>query len=1671
MFFRRVFSRKPASSNGFVNHQTQDSEENPRFLDHKYPGSAKFHARRLSSGGLEDQRHHGRMLNVIQLTPLWEHIIRTGHLPPSLNVSDLFGEFQERLSDPEWQVRQHALRVLVDVLLVLGQRADLHVAPLMGVLVENLGHSAPAVRKGALDALRVYIAESAMPETVLLEIIDLGMEYPHDDPFGGRLTVGTMLSLPALVQATQPTPKRYHILRSAVEALLEKTVQITYQEVALKILLKIRDFVGQEDFYDAMPHSARRNFELLCNVYALTESPSRDSGIDLHTPSSGESKHSWKNPQKPLSVVSIPPSDSSSTDQSQDVQWKVTTNHMTSASPGKSITSEDGGCCKEMKNCSMEEIPMDDLPPAKIIMETEIKINQDTAVTMRILEADPNSSMETSMENRSHEDESEEEVTIVAPPDPKPPAIVEELEVEARRTPKRVHFGGEVVKMRTPDSDNVTQSDGDDQIRPVIMTIATPPSSGRSTPQIPSQNPSPMNHLSINIPNDNTKPTILRPRTATLSKNTPPTPPSTAGNSPDRERLSRHKSASPHHHQMRRFSFTNDLLSPKNEHRPIEVMHNLQRSPMVSPIPMRSRDNSEDSQKETPMMNNEETWRDETLNQKRTVKSWEDLKLVDESVSRELKSGDWRLRSRALYKLEDALRSTENLAAVQPYLDSLLRTLLSSERHPDVCEDKRRILANLISRLPLENLENRTAQIVMGLCRQGGPTSNSVAKSLMQRLPPAAIVLRLLSDEFLSIRSSKFRENALQMVLYALMTFPSTYFDVTTCVMRTTQAAIDRKKRVRQAALDVLAVLGQISSPKVVMDVVNEVAATRADGNTLSAAVKARLSRKQLPMIRSDGSIQYGLKLPSPQANFSIFGADIEWITAGDGSVSPTALKNKRSQKTTPPDDSNNRAIAEGSTQMNYFLARRMKMSEESGGGGRAHNDTQNSAMDNRSSRLKDDDRGTQFIVATAIPVHQQMPPISNGGFRSHHYQSHALQAHSFPELSKVSATGSQKTSSRPTQTTLEFMEIQRPSKLPVASRFPAMDSGRNGENSASKGANIDNPYAALSNRVSFVRIPNQKNGTMTDPQGTPNNQSTFAESHRPVTHPAFEKAVLTKRFSVPERLNAVPERQSHINHSGNKYQHTVTQAHMEAEQRPISGSGAKEGAAILGRFSMAAQPDAPDVVAAAAAAVVAEQLAVSPKKTVLVMENLEEEYEDRSSVTSSNGEKSSNLSPHSTPTRVVSTGSLELKTEEEPFAENDAVPSRAQSAHSLVDLKTSRTSSRPTTSHSLRDNILIQSMTPKSGSETRPTTPTIPPLESEVISTNSVEAASDVDETVQAALNVLEKRHALDEFHASSNLDSQIEDGDSKSTSSSQSEVGVVDEVDHVTSANERSFDSQVLPFVAESKSAPSKVTRPPILRRSRKVSPLKATPSLANCRTKSLELYPSTLRRFDKPKEAFALTLNQLESSSWESSMSGLKNFVRLIRHHPELVEQQIHLLAGTLAKHVRNLRSQVARAACQASGEFFTTHRKSLEQEADDLVTTLLHRTADTNKFLRSDATKALELMCENLTLTKVIHLLTSRGATHPNAIVRTTTAKLLTKVIEVAGYEKIFNSSRETRDKVIMTGANLLTEGSLETRNYAKHMFRLLSAHQNYGKLLLEIIPTKLYRNIEKTLKRV
>lgn len=269
----------------------------------------------------------------------------------------------------------------------------------------------------------------------------------------------------------------------------------------------------------------------------------------------------------------------------------------------------------------------------------------------------------------------------------------------------------------------------------------------------------------------------------------------------------------------------------------------------------------------------------------------------------------------------------------------------------------------------------------------------------------------------------------------------------------------------------------------------------------------------------------------------------------------------------------------------------------------------------------------------------------------------------------------------------------------------------------------------------------------------------------------------------------------------------------------------------------------------------------------------------------------------------------------------------------------------------------------------------------------------------------------------------------------------------------------------------------RPPVLVRRNKVvaaAAVKSSPSTqhhASQSIKSSQLFASNLRKFEKPREASVSCLAQLDNANWEITMNGLQNFVRLIRHHPEIVEANFHTYCVALAKQVRNLRSQVSRSACQASAEFFETHAKQMEQEPDDLAAQLLNRTADTNKFLRADATRALNAMCDNLPPPKVIQTVITRGANHQNAIVRTTSANLCCRIVSRLGCDKVFALHRECRDKLILAGANYLMEGSLETRNNAKVLFKQLSTHSHYNRILLDVIPPRIYRNIEKALRSI
>lgn len=586
MFFRRVFSRKERSAPAIscVDHKSYSAST----ID----GLALSPKRSLRKSTSNDDK---RGLSVLQLTPLWEHIIRTKSLPSNICEKRIFDEFVERLHDPEWQVRQHALRVLVDVLIVMGPRSDQYFQPLLFPLIENLGHAAPVVRKGALDAMKVYMTETDMVESILSQIIDLGMERKSiQEKYGGRLCVGTMLTLPALVHTCLSTSKQSFALKIIINALANKMIMMPYQEVALKVLLRIREMIGVREFSEYIAHGAYKEFELLCNVYGLQTNP--DSEIDSYMPASSDNVRSWQlygsNSRENHCKVKRTELNWRNDDDelySDDLVGTCIENNNNKYRklPGISSKPYSTSCPKSPSSqrlCTEQSMPSKSSQHAsirigsaaatisdmkcdkeKVIMETEIKI-QDTPVTMRIVEAQ-NEFSGSSFTDEENGSVYEHSGVVRVLTDSELEEVNNNLIDTVPRTPKRVTFGGEEVKMRTPDSDSILQSDNDDLNRMAHQLFELP--------------------QKIDIGADSSR--HLQKKSKIEKMERPQTASSASiisSNLPDNQsRSTRYKSASPikGRPSYGQSSSENMSLSPRATHKGIEVLHNLQRSPSISP--------------------------------------------------------------------------------------------------------------------------------------------------------------------------------------------------------------------------------------------------------------------------------------------------------------------------------------------------------------------------------------------------------------------------------------------------------------------------------------------------------------------------------------------------------------------------------------------------------------------------------------------------------------------------------------------------------------------------------------------------------------------------------------------------------------------------------------------------------------------------------------------------------------------------------------------------------------------------------------------------------------------------------------------------------------------------------------------------------------------------------
>ena len=225
-------------------------------------------------------------------------------------------------------------------------------------------------------------------------------------------------------------------------------------------------------------------------------------------------------------------------------------------------------------------------------------------------------------------------------------------------------------------------------------------------------------------------------------------------------------------------------------------------------------------------------------------------------------------------------------------------------------------------------------------------------------------------------------------------------------------------------------------------------------------------------------------------------------------------------------------------------------------------------------------------------------------------------------------------------------------------------------------------------------------------------------------------------------------------------------------------------------------------------------------------------------------------------------------------------------------------------------------------------------------------------------------------------------------------------------------------------------------------------------------------------KPEEALEKVIEQLgNNEDWEKNLDGLSGALRLVHHHPETVILEYKQIMQLVLKQVKNLRSQVARAAVHLVADMFTHLKRNMESDLEKIALPLIMKTGETNRFLREDCNQALDKMIENVNPSKSIQVVTSEPLNSKNAVVRTTVSRLLAYVTEKIGPNKALTASKDITERLLPAVARLAQDGSLEARIYAKMTLKILMGHDEFERILKKNVNANTLRNLEKVLDSV
>ena len=254
-------------------------------------------------------------------------------------------------------------------------------------------------------------------------------------------------------------------------------------------------------------------------------------------------------------------------------------------------------------------------------------------------------------------------------------------------------------------------------------------------------------------------------------------------------------------------------------------------------------------------------------------------------------------------------------------LKSIIRDLHSNELHGNLLPHMMAFIAFLntlmddsnfkITTVTLEILNILTEKLGTNVKQFLRPLANTLTKrmgdnkivvrtavmkvsiKLMQSYQPKPVLSVICEN--LQHKNSRIRQETINIIIAALLTFPSYDFDLPKICEVVAPALTDSKRQVRQAALECLAVIAQAMGLGKLQPLVHAVDSVElsSEGEGVMTAVQARLARRQLPKLNGEGLVEYATPIPSSASSrtpVQNLGADVEWICAVGNSGSARQL-------------------------------------------------------------------------------------------------------------------------------------------------------------------------------------------------------------------------------------------------------------------------------------------------------------------------------------------------------------------------------------------------------------------------------------------------------------------------------------------------------------------------------------------------------------------------------------------------------------------------------------------------------------------------------------------------------------------------------------------------------------------------------------------------------------